>query len=413
MFLSSSTTAVSVIGTITLSATQTISSVVTHPVTVVTTVTETVPITASITGPTPSYPSLSTYTSTYTTYQTIVEGHPPIPTAPGPEVPFPTQIVGGVGTVSGVTIVGALYDIWMYILCPSAECTPWREWLTYIPNAAAGWVMGVLALLLALALLFMVFKCGALEYIYGFLSMVFLCITLFMRASLGSTSASAFAMYRASIWLNYFAAVLLMLLLAQLLFRLLVHLDNTLCGTARALVGFVYFVALVLFGLLTAAVVLMFDENLFARVHAGMQCLQGFVVIVLIVAAILLLATMWASTNDHKSYHIAHVIILGLCLLLMVVWGCYMTGREFLSLDSAGRTSEALWYVFNIVPLLLVAVVLLVLNAPAMFTFCHCPVNACPVSNPHVRYSTSHAAAAPVPHVHSHDREANVQRFYM
>ncbi|KAJ1721465.1 hypothetical protein LPJ61_006039 [Coemansia biformis] len=409
MSLSSSTTAVSVVGTVTLSASQTLSTALTTAVTYLTTVTETVPVTRTIVGPTPSYPSLTTYTTMVTSYQTIIEGVLPTPTTPGPVVPFPTLIVGGTGQVSGVTIVGALYEIWMYILCPSAECTPWREWLTYIPNAAAGWVLGALALLLALALLVMVFKCGALEYIFGFLSMVMLCITLFIRASLGSTSANVFAMYRASIWLNYFAAVLLLLLLAQLLFRLLVHLDNTLCGTARTLVGFVYLVALALFALLTAAVVLMFDTQLFSRVQDGMQCLQAFVVIMLILSAILMLTTLWASTNDHKSYHIAHIIILGLCLLFMVLWGCYMTAREFLSLDSAGRTSEALWYIFNIVPLLLVAIVLLVLNAPAMFTFCHCPVNACPVSNPHVRYS----AGAPTPHVHSHDPEANVQRYYM
>ncbi|KAJ2797334.1 hypothetical protein H4R20_005221 [Coemansia guatemalensis] len=397
---------VTIIDTLTVSeegSTDVLSSVFTTAITYLSTVTETVSSSEATEG------SLTTYTTAFTDYTTVTETEGPTPTTPGSSVSFPTLIVGGTGEVSGVTIIGALYEVWMFILCPSRDCTPWREWLTYIPNVAAGWVLGAIALLLGLALLLMAFKCGALEYIFGFLAMALVAICLFIRAGLKDTSADRFAMYKASIWLNYFAAVLLLLLIVQLLFRLIVHLDHTLCRVARVLVGFVYLVSLALFALLTAAVVLMFDKHLFSRVHAGIGCLQAFVIVVLVLSFILMLATFWASGNDHKGYHIAHVIIIGLCLVFMLVWGSYMTAREFLDLHSAARHSEALWYVFNIVPLLLVAVVLLVLNAPSMFTFCHCPVNSCPVSNPHVRYSSTGAG----PHTHSHDREANVQRYYM
>ncbi|PIA14368.1 hypothetical protein COEREDRAFT_10410 [Coemansia reversa NRRL 1564] len=397
---------VTIIDTLTVSdeaTTEILSSVFTTAVTYLTTVTETL-----------SYPeatddSLTTYTTAFTEYSTVTETEGPTPTTPGPSVSFPTLIVGGTGEVGGVTIIGALYEVWMFILCPSRDCTPWREWLTYIPNVAAGWVLGAIALLLGLGLLLMTFMHGALEYIFGFLAMALVSICLFIRAGLKDTSADRFAMYKASIWLNYFAAVLLILLIAQMLFRLIVHLDNTLCRAARMLVGLVYVVAIALFALLTAAVVLMFDKHLFSRVHAGIGCLQAFVIVVLVISIILLLATFWTSSNDHKGYHLAHIIIIGLCLVFLLVWGSYMTAREFLDLHSAARHSEALWYVFNIVPLLLIAVVLLVLNAPSMFTFCHCPVNACPVSNPHVRYSSTGAG----PHTHSHDPEANVQRYYM
>ncbi|KAJ2360598.1 hypothetical protein H4S01_005660 [Coemansia sp. RSA 2610] len=199
------------------------------------------------------------------------------------------------------------------------------------------------------------------------------------------------------------------MLLVHLIFRLVVHLDNTLCKGARMLAAFVYVAALALFGLLTAAVVLMFDKHEFGRVHSGIQCLQAFVVIVLVVSVVLLAAAGWASSNDYKGQHIAHVIIIALSLLFVLLWACFMTAREFLGLHSAARHSEALWYIFGVVPLLLVAVVLLVLNAPAMFTFCHCPTNMCPVGNPHVRYSASGAG----PHTHSHDRERNIQQYYM
>ncbi|KAJ2847827.1 hypothetical protein IWW36_003649 [Coemansia brasiliensis] len=403
-FSSSSTNEVTTASTITMSETTTLSESLSYWTTLTSASTYTTTITDTVTGPEPSYDHLTTYTTltTETIVETVIIGG-------GEGGDSSSLIVGGIGDVGGVTIIGALYELWMFILCPSQDCTPWREWLTYIPNIPAGWVIGSIALLLGLALLLMAFKCGALEYILGFLAMVFLCICLFMRAALKNTGADRLAMYQASIWLHYFAVALLLLLIAQLIFRLVVHLDNTLCKGVRMLVSFVYVVALVLFGLLTAAVVLMFDKHNLSKVHAGIQCLQAFAIIVLIVAVILLLAALWASSNDYKNYHIAHVIIIGLCVLFLIVWGCFITAREFLGLHSAARHSEALWYIFGIVPLLLVAVVLLVLNAPAMFTFCHCPVNACPVSNPHVRYSSSGAG----PHTHSHDREANVQRYYM
>ncbi|KAJ2448321.1 hypothetical protein EV183_005499 [Coemansia sp. RSA 2336] len=406
-FPSSSTNAVTTASTITLSETTTLSDSLSYWTTRTSESTYTTTITDTVTGPEPSYEHLTTYTTatTETIVETVIVGGG----GGSGDDTSSSLIVGGIGDVGGVTIIGTLYELWMFILCPSKDCTPWREWLTYIPNIPAGWVIGSIALLLGLLLLLMAFKCGALEYILGFLAMVFLCICLFMRASLKHTGADRLAMYQASIWLHYFAVALLLLLIAQLIFRLVVHLDNTLCKAVRMLVAFVYVVALVLFGLLTAAVVLMFDKHNLSKVHAGIQCLQAFAIIVLVVSVILLLAALWASSNDYKSYHIAHVIIIGLCMLFLIVWACFITAREFLGLHSAARHSEALWYIFGIVPLLLVAIVLLVLNAPAMFTFCHCPVNACPVSNPHVRYSSSGAG----PHTHSHDREANVQRYYM
>ncbi|KAJ2721834.1 hypothetical protein GGI07_003717 [Coemansia sp. Benny D115] len=415
---SSSTTAITVLTTLTASGTSAIyetplPTVLTTAITYLTTVTQTVPV--IIGEPTPSYGQLTTYTTVNTQYQTMtVTGTLPTipaPTTPGGTVPQPTLIVGGTGEVNGVTIIGSIYELWMYFLCPSRTCSPWREWLTFIPNVAAGWVLGAIALLLGLGLLIMALKCGGLEFIFGFLSMVLVCICLWLRAALKHSSANLFVMYKVSVWFNYFAAVLMAMLVSQLIFRLVVHLDNTLCAAARGLVGFVYFIAAVLFALLTAAVVLMFNLHWFGKMHSGIQCLQAFVIIMLILAVILLLATAWAASNDVKSHHMGHVIIIGLCVLFLILWACFMTARAFLGLGSAARHSEALWYIFNIVPLLLIAVVLLALNAPTMFTFCHCQVNACPVCNPHVRYSTAGVVhAAPIP---DHAREANVARYYM
>ncbi|KAJ1720917.1 hypothetical protein LPJ53_004495 [Coemansia erecta] len=421
MSLSSSTTAVSIVGTVTVPVPTTtidtiVGSVVTTAITYLTTITETIPPSAG--ESTPSHEHLTTYTTVNTEYQTITVTKTntvptgPIPTTPGSPVPEPTYIVGGTGEVNNVWIISSIYELWMYFLCPSRQCTPWREWLTFIPNVAAGWVLGAIALLLGIGLLVMAFKCGGLEFIFGFLSMALVCICLWLRAALKGTSADKFAMYKASIWLNYFAAVLMAILIAQLIFRLIVHLDNSLCGAARGLVAFVYFVSLVLFALLTAAVVLMFNLHWWAKVHSGIQCLQAFVIILLIVAVILLLATLWASSNDVKSHHMGHVIIIGLCVLFLVIWGCFMTARAFLPLTSAGRHSEALWYIFNIVPLLLIAIVLLALNAPAMFTFCHCQVNACPVCNPHVGGYTTAGVVHAAP-ISAEQAEHNVRRFYM
>ncbi|KAJ1956143.1 hypothetical protein GGI12_005383, partial [Dipsacomyces acuminosporus] len=288
------------------------------------------------------------------------------------------------------------------------NCSPWREWLTFIPNVAAGWVLGAIALLLGFGLLALGFMCGLLEFIFGFLSMVFVAICLFLRAALKHTSADRFAMYKSAIWFNYFAAVLMALLLAHLLFRLIVHLDNTLCNAARSLVVFLYVTALALFGLLIAAVVLMFNLHSFDKMHTGIQCLQAFVIIVLIVTVIVLGTTGWVTTIDVNAHHMAHVVIIGLSLVFLLIWSCFMTARAFLTLHDAGRHSEALWYVFNIVPLLLIAVILLALNAPKMFTFHHCQVNPCPACAHQVKYGSGRAVPADREHM-----EANVKKYYV
>ncbi|KAJ1798843.1 hypothetical protein LPJ59_002240 [Coemansia sp. RSA 2399] len=405
--LSSSTTAVTTISTVTIPG-GSYSSAITSPTPWTTAVTywSTVTQTVTNTGGSsmPSYDSLTTYTTAYTTeYSTVTQSV---------DDSYSTTIVGGEGEVGGITIIGVIYELWMYFLCPSQDCSPAREWLTYIPNVAAGWVLGAIALVLGLGLLVMAFKCGGLEYIFGFLSMAILCVSLFMRGALKNTSADKFAMYKASVWLDYFAPVLLAMLVTQLIFRLIVHLDSTLCGAVRMLVAFVYVVAAALFSVLTAGVVLMFDKHSVSKMQSGIQCIQAFTIILLILSVILALSAVWAANNDHRGYHMGHVVIIGACAVMLLLWSCFMTARAFLDLHSAARHSEALWYIFNIVPLLLLAVVLLGLNAPRMFTFCHCLVNACPISNPHVRYSGTPGNA----YTHSHDRgnmEANVTKYYM
>ncbi|KAJ2860185.1 hypothetical protein GGH94_005669 [Coemansia aciculifera] len=401
--LSSSTTGIITGSTLTIPGPTTFASftptIYTTAKTITTTVTETIPV--IIGQPTPSYTSLTTYTSTFTSYETYT-------------IPTQTIITGGTGEVGGITIIGTIYELWMYFLCPSKDCSPWREWLTFIPNVAAGWVIGALALLLALALLVMAIKCGGLEYVLGFLALCLVAICLFLRAALRHSGADLFTMYKVAVWFNYFAAVLLAMLIAQLVFRLIVHLDNTLCGAARALVGFVYLMAAVLFALLTAALVLMFNKHSFSKMHSGIHCLQAFTIIVLVLAVVLLLAAAWASSQDVGGHHMGHVIIIGACAFMLLLWACFMTARVFLdSLHDAGRHSEALWYIFDIVPLLLIAVILLALNAPSIFTFCHCQVNNCPACNPHVRYSGAPAAAPRHPYTATHDREANVNKYYM
>ncbi|KAJ2831423.1 hypothetical protein GGI24_001579 [Coemansia furcata] len=406
--LSSSSTGIVIASTITVPGSTIYStytpSIYTTAKTITTTVTETIPV--IIGQPTPSYASMTTYTSTFTSYETYT-------------MPTQTEITGGTGEVGGITIIGTIYEIWMYFLCPSKDCSPWREWLTFIPNVAAGWVIGSLALLLGLLLLVMAIKCGGLEFVLGFLALALVAICLYLRAALRNSGADLFTMYKVALWFNYFAAVLLAMLIAQLIFRLIVHLDNTLCGAARALVGFVYLLAAVLFALLTAALILMFDKTSFDKMHSGIQCLQAFTIIVLILAVVLLLAAVWAKSNDVGGHHMGHVIIIGACAFMLLLWACFMTARVFLdSLHEAGRHSEALWYIFDIVPLLLIAVILLVLNAPTIFTFCHCQVNNCPACNPHVRYSSGGGPPPPHsgprhPYTATHDREANVAKYYM
>ncbi|KAJ2343493.1 hypothetical protein GGH91_003179, partial [Coemansia sp. RSA 2671] len=91
--LSSSTTGITVGGTITVPGTSLLPTltptIITTAYTVVTTVTKTVPV--IIGEPTPTYTSLTTYTSTFTSYETYTQSN----------LPTPTAITGGPGEVGG------------------------------------------------------------------------------------------------------------------------------------------------------------------------------------------------------------------------------------------------------------------------------------------------------------------------
>ncbi|KAJ1931922.1 hypothetical protein FBU59_006546, partial [Linderina macrospora] len=155
MTLSSSTTDITVIGTLTVTDASTVATLVSTAFTsyIISTVTHMSTATVTVSGPTPTtYTTLAPVTTTFTA--TGPTSTVPIPTG---TVTKPTGIVGGMGTVSGVTIIDEIYNLWMYILCPLRDCTPNREWLTFIPNVAAGWVIGAIALLLGLGLLALTF----------------------------------------------------------------------------------------------------------------------------------------------------------------------------------------------------------------------------------------------------------------
>ncbi|KAJ1952229.1 hypothetical protein GGI12_006299, partial [Dipsacomyces acuminosporus] len=97
--LSSSTTAITVVGTVTASDSLSVPTLVSTAFTsyILTTVTRVSTATVVVSGPSPTtYTTLNTLTSTSTRYDTV-----PSPTIPAEPTATPPVIVGGQGEVSG------------------------------------------------------------------------------------------------------------------------------------------------------------------------------------------------------------------------------------------------------------------------------------------------------------------------
>ncbi|KAI9467550.1 hypothetical protein BX667DRAFT_222845 [Coemansia mojavensis] len=91
-------------------------------------------------------------------------------------------------------------------------CSQSSDWLMFIPNATAAWVLG--ALVVAFIPTYIRFKCmsvqcSRIKLFYGLGIMLDLCTCLYLRAALPLSVGNKSAMYQESLIFNYFASLAL------------------------------------------------------------------------------------------------------------------------------------------------------------------------------------------------------------
>ncbi|KAJ2655346.1 hypothetical protein IWW48_005577 [Coemansia sp. RSA 1200] len=261
------------------------------------------------------------------------------------------------------------------ILCLDKQCTRNRDWLTRIPNVAAGWATGGIILALAIVLFVPTVVWRNTDYLDGVFALVELSIALFLRASVASAgSNNRDIVYKASLFFNHHAGIQLTLLLAIMVIRMYGHFKPGRSPMAHKVwVSVARFVSICLAVLVLVGVLLMFNDNSNSPDSAGgpgihMMQAATFVLIAAVLALAAVSAILLSGVVCLWVYK-KHCAILFGSFFLLALWASFMSARTFVSLDSVARDSEVMFYLLNVLPLALVGFVFVVLRAPLLFNF--------------------------------------------
>ncbi|KAJ2813861.1 hypothetical protein H4S07_000345 [Coemansia furcata] len=257
------------------------------------------------------------------------------------------------------------------ILCPSKNCSGARDWLTKLPNAAAAWAVGGLAIVLGGLLLMSAIAWKHAGFLDGVLALIEVALSLFLRASIGyaTSDGAATALYRASIFFNYHAAIQLCHLLSVMVLDLSAHFDPRITAKQIFAKSVSRLLSLCLLGLVVAAVVVMFNGDAANATAAGLHMMQAIVFVVLILALAMVMAAAQIVAREGAVNYRKHIVCAILSLLLLALWAVFMASRTFVSVDNVARSNEIMFYFLNYAPLLMIGATLILLNAPRLFNF--------------------------------------------
>ncbi|KAJ2582941.1 hypothetical protein GGH95_001262 [Coemansia sp. RSA 1836] len=250
-------------------------------------------------------------------------------------------------------------------------CTRARDWLTHIPNAAAAWSVGGVALVLGGLLLMSTIGWRNPGFLDGVLAMLEVALSLMLRASIGyaTSNGAATAMYRASMLFNYHAGIQLCHLLTVMVLNLSAHFDPRITAKQIFAKAVSRLLSVCLLGLTVAAVVVMFNGDPEHATSAGLHMLQAILFVVLIVALGMAMAAAQVVAREGAVNYRKHVVSAVLPLLVLALWAVFMASRTLVSLDNVARSSEIMFYFLNYVPLLIIGAVMVLFNSPRLFNF--------------------------------------------
>ncbi|KAJ2746869.1 hypothetical protein GGI20_001022 [Coemansia sp. BCRC 34301] len=257
------------------------------------------------------------------------------------------------------------------IFCAAGDCARGRDWLTQVPNAAAAWTLGGIALVLGGLLFMSTVGWRNPGFLDGVLAMVSVAVSMVLRASIGY-AANGTALYRASLFFNYFAGIQLCHLLTAMVLNLTAHFDPRITAAQIFAKTVSRLLSLCLTGLVVAAVIVMFNGDPASASSAGSHMVLAVLVVVLVVALAMAMAAAQIVAREGAVNYRKHVVAAILPLLALALWAVYMGVRTLVSVSNVARTNEVMFYFMNYVPLLMAGATLVLLNAPRLFNFEKC-----------------------------------------
>ncbi|KAJ2370125.1 hypothetical protein H4S02_000354 [Coemansia sp. RSA 2611] len=253
------------------------------------------------------------------------------------------------------------------IYCIDKSCALQRDWLTYMPNQAAGWVLGSISLVTAIGILVLAMASRHAMFLDAVLAMLELCISLYLRAAIGLGRGNLTAMYQASMFFEYHAGISLCHVTAAMAAHLFVHFHPLALTTKKYGVAASRVLSICLAVLAIAGVVVMFDAN--AGFGAGLALVQAMAFAVVAVCLAVLCAVVRVMSRSGAGYYKRHLLMAVVVVLLLAVWAAFTGSRTFVALDSPARSSEPMVLVLGHGALLLCGLVLLGLKAPYYYNF--------------------------------------------
>ncbi|KAI9500377.1 hypothetical protein BX070DRAFT_248580 [Coemansia spiralis] len=258
------------------------------------------------------------------------------------------------------------------IFCLNKKCTKDRDWLTKMPKAAAGWTIGAVSLVLGIILFVPTLVWRNTDFLDGVFALTEVCISLFLRAALNTTSSNQDIIYKASIFFNYHAAIELCFVLVVMIIRLHAHYNPLISMKQVFSTSIARFVSVCLSVLVLVGVLLMFgssSNNVTSSAGPGMHLLQAVSFFIAAACLAFGIFTLQLTSAEGSWYYKKHYAVLFISLILMALWGAYTSARTFVPLNNVARDSEVMFYLLNILPLIIIGAVFIVLRAPLLFNF--------------------------------------------
>ncbi|KAJ1646292.1 hypothetical protein LPJ64_002223 [Coemansia asiatica] len=260
------------------------------------------------------------------------------------------------------------------IVCTTGECQGTGDWLVKEPNAAAAWAIGALSLLLGLWFLIPTFKWQSRGFFRGTFAMLLVAVSLFLRAMVGrSQGGTQERVFRVSVQFNYYAGLFLCNLVLIMLLRLSGHV-RPVTGKWRYLVAVVKYGSLYLMiGLVIGAMVTVFSDtgeeasNAMGGVSA--RLLQAALGLVLLQCVAIVIAVSGLARKESGRYLLRQVVTVLCCSGCVLLWAAFMLARTFVVLSNPARSSEVMYYLLGVAPLILAVTTMVVLSAPLSFNF--------------------------------------------
>ncbi|KAJ2461104.1 hypothetical protein GGF42_000408 [Coemansia sp. RSA 2424] len=160
------------------------------------------------------------------------------------------------------------------------------------------------------------------------------------------------ALYKASLFFNYYVAVGLSSGLGMPILKFTRHYKSIL--TTSALTSLVHFSLTIL---MIPAVIVMFNTVNGNGVDPSVYIIRTVVFCIMILRFISLIAEMLAMCVQASYIPKSDVLASMLQNALLLMWAIFMASRTFLPLDNLARDSEAMFYGLNIVPLFVIGLI--------------------------------------------------------